>query len=110
MYNRVLNPEQVDFPTTLIMFVSFFQGQIRYHRDLHGGLAVLDVSWYTRLLSALYENWSDLAENYTKSLTGDTPVSRENKVLKSIAEKLPAEKVCHVYSTQRVSHNLSNRF
>ncbi len=83
-----------------MMFISFFQGQIRYHPDLHGGLAVLDVSWYTRLLSALYENQSDLAENYTKSLARDTPVSRENKVLKSISEKLPAEKVCHMHLKQ----------
>ena len=70
-----------------------FQGQIRYHSDIGDGLAVLDVSWYTSLLSARYENQSDLAENYTKSLAGDTPVSRENKVLKSVSERLPQGKV-----------------
>ena len=70
------------------------QGQIKYSKSTEPPTAVLDMNWYTELLTLLAKPKSDVAENYTSCLKRGTPVCRDNKLIKTVEDRIPKEKVC----------------
>ena len=54
----------------------------------------MDMNWYTELLTLLAKSKSDVAESYTSCLKRGTPVCRDNKLIKTVEERIPKEKVC----------------
>ena len=73
--------------------VYFLQGQIKYNKSTEPPTAVLDMNWYTELLTLLAKSKSDVAESYTSCLKRGTPVCRDNKLIKTVEERIAKEKV-----------------
>lgn len=73
--------------------VCTLQGQIKYSKATEPPTALLDLTWYTGLLTQMAKKKSDTAESYTTCMDKETPVSRENKLLKTIEGRISIEKV-----------------